>query len=474
MTRNPTGAPDDAEKDSLAVRDDRQKWAVEQLREAASLHQAGELGEAIVRYQQVVLAFPNAANVLSDLGVALRASGRADAAIACYRKAIALGHKSAGTWSNLGNAFRDLRRYQEAVSCHQRAVDIDADSVTSIYNLGLSLRDIGETQKALHYIQQAIDLNPDNPEPYWDLSISYLQIGDYERGFDLYDWRNKLARAVPREFKQPEWNGEPLEGRSLYVHGEQGFGDMLQFARFIPQVAREDGDVVIECHPNLVRLFSTVEGTYKLVTSQQDAPDTDLYVSLLSLPRIYRATLDQLSANPPYFNPPEISHFQVAGTGDKRLKIGLMWAGKLVPRDRSCPLTHFLELAEFPEVSLYSLQMDDRAGDLSKFGASSLITDVAPKISDFADTASVISQLDLVLTIDTAVCHLAGGLGAETWTLLNYVSDWRWLLDRDDSPWYPTMRLFRQPTSNDWGAVFDVVKPALKQRIDEHLATQSK
>ncbi|MDA0240605.1 MAG: tetratricopeptide repeat-containing glycosyltransferase family protein [Proteobacteria bacterium] len=476
MARKETGPTQaDAAQSPLpsGAMSDLQKAAVEQLREASSLHQAGKLEEAILSYQRVLSAFPNAANVLSDLGVALRARGKTEAAIACYQKAIALGHNNAGTWSNMGNAYRDLRRYQDAVACHRKAVELDGENTTSIYNLGLSLRDVGVSQEALRYFHQAAERNPDNPDHHWDLSISYLQIGDYKRGFDLYDWRKKLSRAVARDFKRPEWNGEPLAGRSLFVHGEQGFGDMLQFARFIPRVADEDGDVHVECHPGLLRLFSTLEGDFNLVSTQQDTPDTDLYVSLLSLARIYEATLDRLMAENPYFKPHEISNIQIAGSGDKRFKIGIMWAGKLVPRDRSCPLTHFLELAAVPGVALYSLQMDERAGDMARLGTGGLITDVAPRIGDFADTASVISQLDLVLTIDTAVCHLAGGLGAETWTLLNYVSDWRWLLDRGDSPWYPNMRLFRQPASNDWDAVFREVKPALKKRLEEHATVQS-
>lgn len=469
----PTEADTAKSQPPAGAQSDLQKAATEQLREAASLHKAGKLDEAILRYQRVLSAFPNAANVLSDLGVALRARGKTQAAVACYQKAIALGHNNAGTWSNMGNAYRDLRRYQDAVSCHQKAVELDGENITSIYNLGLSLRDVGESVNALKYLHQAAERNPDNPEHHWDLSISYLQLGDYKKGFDLYDYRKKLSRAVARNFKRPEWNGEPLEGRSLLVHGEQGFGDMLQFARFIPRVANEDGEVHVECHPNLLRLFSTLDGDFNLVSTQQDTPETDLYVSLLSLARIYGATLDRLAAEKPYFEPPEISNLHITGPNDKRFKIGIMWAGKLVPRDRSCPLTHFIELTAFPEVSLYSLQMDERAGDLADFGTGGLITDVAPRIGDFADTASVISQLDLVLTIDTAVCHLAGGLGAETWTLLNYVSDWRWLMDRDDSPWYPSMRLFRQKTPNDWDAVFREVKPALKKRLEEHTAALS-
>ena len=457
-----------------AAADPRQQEALEHLKQAASLHQNGQLDDAISHYGRVLANFPNSANVLNDLGVALRSQGKLYGAIACYRRAIALGRQGAGTWSNMGNAYRDLRRYQEAVRCHQKAVDFDPSNATSIYNLGLSLRDIGELQRALECLEKALDLQPENPEYHWDQAISYLQLGDYKRGFGLYDWRKKLARAVSRTFSQPEWQGEPLNRRTLYIHGEQGFGDMLQFARFIPLVAKKGDKLIVECNPSLLRLFATLDGEYQLVTTDHVDPDFDLYVSLPSLPRIFGTELETLPAAVPYLHPPEISNIRIVRPADKRLKVGIVWAGKLTPRDRSCPLHHFLELMETPGAAFYSLQLDQRANDLAAYGCGGLVVNVAPHIRDFADTASVMAQLDLVITIDTAAAHLAGALGVPVWTLLNYVSDWRWLLARGDSPWYPSMRLFRQTTPEDWDEVFVGVRHAFNRLLQDHQAAQAK
>ena len=442
-----------------------QEAARKNLAHAAELHRQGNLDLAIQYYNRVLAMFPNSPNLLNDLGVALRASKRLPAAIACYQRAISLGRDGGGIWSNLGNAYRDLRQYEDAVRCHEKAVEIDGESPSNIYNLGLALRDVGQLQRSHEFFDRAIEIDPENPEYQWDRAITYLQQGDYRQGLERYDWRLKLSRAIAREFDRPRWTGDDLNGRTLFLYAEQGFGDMLQFARAIPIVAAQDCQLIVECHPSLLRLFATIDGDFRLISSGSPIPEHDLVAPLLSVPGILGWELDGLPAETPYFRPPEIHNLRVAQAGDARFKIGIVWAGKLTPRDRSCSLSDFVELASMPEIALYSLQLGERAADLGKQGAAGLIFDLSPNLNDFADTAAAMTQLDLIITIDSAPAHLAGGLGVPVWTLLNYVADWRWLMDRQDCPWYPTMRLFRQPTSEDWDSVFVDIKQALSDLL---------
>lgn len=466
-------APVDLSKDG-ETSDTRQELARKHLARATELHKQGHLDDAIGFYKLVLADYPNSSNVLNDLGVALRATGSLHASVACYRRAISLGHSGGGIWSNLGNAYRDLRRYEEAVECHETAVKLDGESPSNVYNLGLVLRDLGKLGRAHEYFEQAVSAEPDNPEYQWDRAITYLQGGNFQRGFELYDWRLKLARAVERQFDKPNWNGEALNGRTLFLYSEQGFGDMLQFSRFIPIVAEQNCRLIVECDPTLLRLFATIKGEFQPVAAGEQVPNYDLVAPLLSVPGILRVGLDNLPAVTPYFWAPEIHNLRLPQSEDDRFKVGIVWAGKLTPRDRSCSLAQFIEIAASPDVELFSLQLGERANDLITMGAAGLIYDLGARLHDFADTAAVMSQMDLVITIDSAPAHLAGGLGVPVWTLLNYAADWRWLMDRSDSPWYPTMRLFRQANSRDWDIVFTQVRQALSERLEEWRMAVSK
>jgi len=429
---------------------------------AVQLHRQGKLAEALPFYARASVLNPEAPDVFNNMGVALRATKKTEAAVVCYYRALNLRPDDSVTYSNLGNALRDLGRYEESVQAHRKAVELADPKGQAEYNLGLALRDLGDLTGSVECFEKMLAENPDSGECKWDLALSYLQMGEYEKGFAGYHHRWDLDRTPKREIPLPRWDGSDLGDRTLLLTQEQGFGDMIQFARFASLVKeRHGGKVIIECQHALARLMSSLPGIDGVTLTNSFPPECDVTLPLLELPHLFGATLDDLPTNVPYFSEPEPRDLTINQPGPKTLKVGVVWAGKLTPRDRSCSFSHILNLAKIPGVSLFSLQKDARAEDIQSYAADGLVVPLGHRLNDFATTASVMNQMDLIITIDSAVSHLAGALGRPVWTCLLYASDWRWLMDRNDSPWYPTMKLYRQPHPNDWDPVFEQVEADL-------------
>jgi len=434
--------------------------------QAVVLHQKGDLEAAIKYYGIAAKIAPPSADLYNNMGVALRSLKRQQAAIVCYHKSIAIKPKNAGAYSNLGNAYRDLGQYEDAVEAHKMSVKLAGGTPESIYNLGLAIRDFGAVEESLSFFDQVIEAQPEHWECRWDRAISLLQMGQYKEGFEEYENRWHLNRTPARLMEAPMWEGGDLEGRTLLLYQEQGFGDMIQFARFAPFVKKRfGGKIIIECQPPLVRLFQSLDGIDAAVPVGAELPEHEYATPLLSLPRILKTTLETLPNKVPYLHAPQPHRMTINAPAHIKFKVGIVWAGKMTPRDRSCPYTSMLDLMEIPGVELFSLQRDERVADIEKFGTTALTPNIGERMNDFADTATVMEQLDLIITIDSAVAHMAGALGRPTWVLLLNSSDWRWLMDRDDSPWYPTMKLFRQKHPGEWDEVFARVKKELKKLL---------
>ena len=437
---------------------------------ASNLHRQGKLTEALPLYGRASLFNPEAPDIFNNMGVALRALGKTEAAVVCYHRSIALRDDDSATHSNLGNALRDLARYEESVAYHQKGVELAEDKAQAYYNLGLALRDFGDLDASLECFAKTLSADPENLECKWDTALSHLQMGDYEKGFKGYHHRWDLKRTPQREIPLPTWDGSPLGERTLLLTQEQGFGDMIQFARFATEVkARFGGKVIVECQHALARLIVTLEGIDGVTLTNSFPPECDVSLPLLELPNLFGTKLSNLPAQVPYFKEPGPRELPLDPPGPETFKVGVVWAGKLTPRDRSCSFSHILSLAKIPGVALFSLQKDKRAEDIQAFGAEGLVIPLGHHLNDFAATASVMNQMDLIITIDSAVCHLAGALGRPVWTCLLYASDWRWLMNRDDSPWYPTMKLYRQPEPNRWEPVFEQVEKDLKALVSESM-----
>ncbi|MEQ8709766.1 MAG: tetratricopeptide repeat protein [Rhodospirillales bacterium] len=441
--------------------------------QAADDHKKGHMDAAVAGYAETLRLKPDFADALNNMGVALRAQGKFEAAVACYKRSLALRPNNPGAWSNMGNALREVGRLEEACTAHRKAVELKGDAPEGIYNLGLVLRDLGRIREAMDCFNRAIAMRDNYFDCLWDRALTWLLTGDYKRGFDHYEWRWKLDRSPPRKFDMPVWDGKDLGGKSILLHAEQGYGDMIEWARFIPLVKqRGAGRVIVECQTGLLRLLATVEGVDEMLIKAQKPPQCDVYYPLLSLPKMFGVTMETLPRTVPYLGPPEIHGKKLPAVNGAKLKVGIVWAGKTTPKDRSCGLEHFIEIMDIPGVAFYSFQKGGRKDDIVRLGAETLITDLDPLIEDFADSAAFMSQLDLVITIDSAPAHLAGAVGAKTWCLLIHNADWRWLLDRDDCPWYPTMRLFRQPRPGDWNSVWKQVTPAFREWAAQELASR--
>ncbi len=449
----------------------REREAVRMFGQGLEHHHKDELEEAARIYGQALILNPNFPDIYNNLGVALRALGKLEAAAACYQRSLALNPNHGGAYTNLGNVLRGLGRLDVAAASHRRAVELSPDSADAHCNLGLALRDLGQTDEALQCFAKTLELNPDHPDCHWDRSLALLQQGDLKKGFAEYEWRWKLGSNPPRGFAQPQWDGAELKGKTILLHHEQGFGDMIQFARYIPMVKEKGGTIIVEAQRQLSRLFSTIDGVGQVVNRGSDLPKFDVYAPMMSLGHIFGTTLDTVPAAVPYLKAPDTFAQQLPATMGKLLKVGIAWAGRPTHKNdanRSCSFSHFTELLGLADVAFYSLQIGPAVADIAEFGCEAFVTELGGKMGDFADTAAVVQQLDLVITVDTAVAHLAGALAKPVWVAVPYPGDWRWMLDREDSPWYPSLRLFRQPGPGDWAAVFENLRRALTEEAANH------
>jgi hypothetical protein len=303
-----------------------------------------------------------------------------------------------------------------------------------------------------------------------------LRAGEYEEGWREYEWRlrqPKWSKFFPSIKHQPLWQGEDFQGKSLLVHCEQGFGDSIQFVRYLPMVKKRGGEVILEAPGPLMSLFRTLPGVDRIRRLEPGSPtgaDFDLYAPLLSLPGIFQTRPASIPGQVPYLfaDPVKASRWQDQNAVGK-FRVGVVWAGSKVHVNdgrRSCPLEHFKVLAAIPHLQLYSLQAEASVVEIGSCGFPDAVIHRGDQLEDFSDTAAAISNLDLLITVDTAAAHLAGAMGHRVWLLLPYVSDWRWFTDRSDSPWYPSMRLFRQRAPGDWPSVFEQISEALHQILD--------
>lgn len=423
---------------------------------AHALRRSGRDGESMARYRQAVDLQPNFHAAHNNLGNLLRESGRLDDAIASYRRALELKPEYLEALNNLGSALLESGWPKQAIEQYQRATSLRSDVPELHNNIGKALRADGRTDESIGAHDRALSLNPDHADAHWNRGLMLLLSGRLEEGWDEYEWRWRVGefKSPRRNFRQPLWTGQPLRGRRILLHAEQGLGDAIQFARYAPLVAQAGGRVIFECAPELGRLMRTLGGVEEVVAPGQALPEFDLHCPLLSLPRAFRTTLQSVPNMIPYLQ----ADRAIAANWKSRLRfvkdrlrVGLTWAGSAAnpnDRNRSLSLETLAPLAECENVAFYNLQTGPAPAETER-GTFTLMNP-PPEFVDFADSAALISNLDLIITVDTAMAHLAGALAAPAWVLLPFAPDWRWLLDRQDSPWYPTLRLFRQPAIGNW------------------------
>jgi Flp pilus assembly protein TadD len=436
------------------------------MKEAEAAYAAGRIPEAAKLYVALSRAFPAAAKFHANLGVCLRRLGRPGAALVSYRRALALAPDEAAIHTSLGNALRDLGRYEESLAAHGRAVELAPGDATVRYNYALALRDTRAFEDALRILRELNQKFPDNPEFAWDLAVTRLYMGDYREGFRGYEARWRLPRNAAPLHAGPQWDGGSLTGKSIFLQSEQGFGDAIQFVRFVPRLAERGARVVLECAPELQRLFAGVEGVSEIVPAGSQPPATDLSAPLASLPRLTGVTLGTLDSKGPYLKAP--SSIELPPLASRvPFRVGLVWGGNPWPHDRSWPLRALAPLLGDPRVAFISLQTGPHTAELARSGFDHVVHDLGSRLGDFADAAAAMEQMHLVITVDTAAAHLAGALGRPTWVLLRRVADWRWLDERVDSPWYPTLKLYRQSHADDFDGPVEIMRAALARLVGE-------
>jgi len=421
------------------------------------LRHAGNLEESVASFRHAIGMKGDEPGYHNGLGVTLAEARLIEPAIAEFRSAIRLKADYADAYCNLGGALREAGRLDEAVAATRTAIKLQPRMSRAYNHLGLVLFDKGEYQESISAYSKAISLQPDYPKAHSNLSQVYLLLGDYPRGWAEFEWRLQVPSIVgDQQFDRPRWNGGDLAGKRIFVHPEQGFGDMIQFARFIPELARRGAKVILESPPELSRLF---QGFGEIVIRGEPIPAHDLHCSLLSLGAVLGVTSESIPTPIPYLKAePRLAEEwgRRFDSSDNRLRVGLVWGGRGThsnDRNRSIKLGQFAPLASAANAAFYSLQKGTASADAGDPPRGMLLTDWTKELNDFAETAALVQNLDLLITVDTAVAHLAGAMGKPVWLLTPLAPDWRWMLEREDSPWYPTIRLFRQTSVGDWGEV---------------------
>jgi FKBP-type peptidyl-prolyl cis-trans isomerase 2 len=436
------------------------------------LQDRDELDEAIKSYGKAIAIDPSMTEAYYNCGVACQKKGMLQEAIPFYQQVLELNPNHEKACLNLGISFKETGQYDEAEKYFERALQIKPDYDIAYYNLGNISYFNGRFEEARQFYEKAISINPEYADAHWNIALIDLLLGNYKDGWKGYEWRWKLEGLdLKKQISLPVWDGSDIRGKRLIIVTEQGFGDTIQFVRYIPMVKEQGIQVFFQCQKELIPLLQHRSDIQEVFELRSTLPEADFSCHLLSLSRIFDTTLENIPSSVPYILP---SDAQIKKWGERiaeergRLKIGIAWVGNPdLARSyyRSCTLQEFSPLMGLEGIVFYSLQKGEAANEANEIPKGLILTDYTNEINDFAETAGLLYNLDLVISIDTAVAHLAGAMGKPVWTLLPFIPDWRWLLDREDSPWYPTMRLFRQPSPGDWTSVISKVKHELAKML---------
>lgn len=442
-------------------------------------HAIGDLPGAMAAYRQALTLRGDFAPAWCNLSAVCYQQGLMETAIICARQAIALAPRYADAFCNLGNALLAQGAFRQAEAAYRAAIAGAPDLAAAHANLGAALRDMGRLAEAEHALRSALELAPQSAPAHFNLGLVLLSAGKWEEGWAEHEWRWHTGAMPALRFTVPQWEGEDPRGRTILLHAEQGLGDTLQFVRYAPLLAARGARVILQVQRPLVRLLKHLPGPSLVLAEDETPPEFALHCPLMSLPYAFRTTLATIPAAPyengAYLRPdPALIARWRARLPPSRgaLRVGLVWAGDprageprahYADKRRSIPLTAFAPLGQVEGVEFFSLQWGKARDEIASSGLA--LIDLMGEVSDFADTAALIAGLDLVVSVDTAVAHLAGALGKPVWLLSRFDGCWRWLTKREDSPWYPSMRLFRQEAPGSWAPVIARVRSALSALV---------
>jgi len=434
----------------------------------------GKNEAAIGAFKEAINLRPDYAEALFNLGLILKADGQLDAAIQSYQQSARCNPDDAATYYNLANALLEIGQPANAILEYKKAVELNATDAEAYNNLGIAYKETGRIEKSIQSHKKAIQLKADYPEAHWNLAVALLTNGNFLEGWKEYEWRFRKAdwqTVYPRRYDLPRWEGQPFADRHLLIHCEQGLGDVLQFVRYIPLAKARGGQVTFEVYPELIDLLQGTLGTTHLESfayTDQPRGEFDFCIPLLSLPGIFQTTFATIPANGPYIQaaPSKIEYWRTR-MPEAGFKVGLVWSGKSTDPRRSCPPENLLPLFKINGIQWIGLQKSDSTSRVQGLAHNQALQNLGKEFSDFTDTAATIAKLDLVISIDTSVAHLAGAMGKPVWLMLPQIADWRWLLQKEDSPWYPSMRIFRQHRPGDWEAVIKRLAAELNLTIQQ-------
>jgi hypothetical protein len=444
------------------------------MQQAIELERAGRLDEAEAAIDRCLQASPDMGEALHLKGVLAFKRGRQQEGAALMERSMQLGTPQPHYYRNLCEVYRVLGRYDEALNAGRRAHALLPNDPHALANLAILHYERGESDATIACCERALELDPTLPSAHFELAEALLLRGEFERGWEEYEWRYKIPNAgtlMPKT-DRPQWDGAPLGDQTLLLIADQGFGDSIQFCRYMPWVAERCSNVVVACSHELRPLLAQQPGISRLIERWEDCPKFHVFCPLSGLPRLHGTRGHNVPATVPYLAVKE----DAARSYKQRLdalvpkgyrRVGIVWAGRPThanDRNRSVSLTQLKSIFEVPETAFIVLQKGPRAADIGNYFGTAPLINMAAECNDFEDTLAVISALDLVVTVDTAVGHLTGALGKPAWIMLPFAPDWRWLLKRTDTPWYPSVRLFRQPSPRRWDLVTADVARALHDR----------
>ena len=436
---------------------------VETLQQQALLLQKeGELDLAVSVYQRILDLGGDSAEIRFNVGAARLKQIRPSEALEHFKAGLRINPDEERLHLGMANAYKLLGNLEATETHLEKELEVCPESIQAAVNLGWLLEEQNRVPEALVQYRKAMYYNVNDPVLRWNHGLACLRLGDYSRGWRDYEYRwEAREKQNPPSYGTPQWRGEPLSGRRLLLHSEQAFGDCIMFARFALRLARANESVSLQCQPQLKRLFSAQTGFREVLGINENAPEHDSHASLMSLPYLMRLSRETDISSQPYLKRDVQSFELLPSQIDSETKqVAITWASapnSEITEKKSIPYKEFQQLFKIPGCQFYSVQINAGTTAIADINRQANVSDLSSSIIDFRDTADYIGQMDLVISVDTATAHLAGAMGIPTWVLLPYSADWRWRMHRTDSPWYPTMRLFRQQRPGDWRHVLEEV-----------------
>jgi Tfp pilus assembly protein PilF len=441
------------------------------LQQGIALQQKGKLNEAQTFFEKIITIDSNHFDALHLLGVVFAQTQSFQLADEFLSKALTINPNHSACSNNRGNVLKELKRFEEALSSYDKAISIKPDNAEAYFNRGIVLQELKRFEEALSSYDKAISIKPDYANAYWNSSLCHLLNGNLIKGWQRYEWRwhkeGGSMSASKRNFPQSLWlGGEPLKDKTILIYFGQGFGDTIQFCRYVPLVAALGAKVIFEVQPQLLKLLSNLEGVSQIIARGDPLPHFDYQCPLMSLPLAFKTELDTIPAPPQKVEPDKdkVIAWEKKLGEKKKLRVGIVWSGStanIKGRHRSLPLSALI--AHLPsDYDYVSLQKEICDADKLLLTEHHQIRQYSNDLKDFTDTAALIELMDVVISVDTSVAHLSATLGKSTWMMLPFAPDWRWLLDIDDSPWYSSVKLYRQEKTNDWHGVLEKIKSDLK------------